>query len=36
MLGNEMETGELPDDIDLVGKMIAGISYHNAKNYFNL
>jgi glucuronate isomerase len=35
MLGNEMERGELPDDIDLVGRMVAGISHHNAQGYFN-
>ena len=36
LLGNEMENGELPDDIDLVGKMVADISYTNTRNYFNL
>ncbi|MCX6266587.1 MAG: glucuronate isomerase [Bacteroidetes bacterium] len=35
MLGNEMERGELPDDIELVGGMVAGISYHNAASYFS-
>lgn len=35
LFGTEMQKGELPDDIELVGKTIADISYHNAKEYFN-
>lgn len=35
LLGSEMETGELPEDLDLVGKMVADISYNNAKGYFS-
>lgn len=35
LFGQEMETGELPDDMELVGKTIADISYNNAKEYFN-
>jgi len=35
ILGNEMEKGELPDDLDLVGRMVADISYNNARDYFN-
>ncbi len=35
LLGAEMESGELPDDIELVGKMVADISYNNAKEYFD-
>lgn len=34
ILGEEMEKGILPQDIDLVGKMVSDISYFNAKNYF--
>ncbi len=34
ILGNEMEHGELPDDLDLVGGMVANICYFNARNYF--
>ncbi|MDT0645134.1 glucuronate isomerase [Zunongwangia sp. F260] len=34
LFGEEMESGELPDDMELVGKTIADISYHNAKEYF--
>lgn len=35
LLGAEMESGELPDDMELVGKMVADISYNNAKEYFD-
>lgn len=35
LFGEEMESGELPDDMELVGKTIAAISYHNAKEYFS-
>ncbi len=35
ILGNEMERGELPDDIDLVGRMVSAICYQNARKYFN-
>jgi glucuronate isomerase len=34
LLGEEMLTGELPQDIELVGNMVADISYNNAKEYF--
>lgn len=34
ILGNEMEGGELPDDIELVGEVVSRVSYKNAKNYF--
>ena len=34
LFGEEMTTGELPDDLELVGKTVADISYHNAKEYF--
>lgn len=35
LFGQEMEKGELPDDMELVGKTIADISYHNAEEYFD-
>ncbi|MDT0649532.1 glucuronate isomerase [Autumnicola edwardsiae] len=35
LFGKEMESGELPNDMELVGKTIADISYHNAKEYFS-
>jgi glucuronate isomerase len=34
LFGEEMESGELPDDMDLIGKVISDISYNNAKEYF--
>ncbi|MDB5262049.1 MAG: glucuronate isomerase [Adhaeribacter sp.] len=35
MFGEDIENGELPDDIDWVGKVVQDICYNNAKNYFN-
>jgi len=35
LFGQEMASGELPDDLDLVGKTVADISYNNAKEYFD-
>lgn len=35
-LGSEMETGEIPMDFDLVGKMVQDICYNNAVKYFKL
>lgn len=34
LFGEEMENGELPNDIALVGKIIEDICYQNANNYF--
>jgi glucuronate isomerase len=34
ILGEEMENGELPDDINLVGSIIQNICFNNAKEYF--
>ena len=34
MLGREVEAGLLPDDKELVGRMIEGICYRNAAEYF--
>jgi len=34
ILGNDVETGLLPDDSDLLGKIVEDICFHNAKNYF--
>ncbi len=36
MLGQDIENGELPNDLELVGKMVSNICYANAKNYFGL
>ncbi len=33
ILGNEMKTGLIPDDMKLVGEMVKDISYFNAKRY---
>ncbi len=35
LFGNDIENGELPNDIPWIGKMIQDICYFNAKNYFN-
>ncbi len=35
ILGNDMEKGLIPDDIELTGKMVQDICYNNAKTYFN-
>lgn len=35
LFGREMATGELPQDMEMVGKVVADISYHNAKAYFD-
>jgi len=35
MLGNDVEKGLLPNDLNLLGKMVEDISYYNAKNYFS-
>jgi len=34
ILGEDMQRGLLPDDMELVGKMVSDISYFNAKRYF--
>jgi glucuronate isomerase len=34
LLGNEVATGELPDDLDLLGGMVKDICYYNAVSYF--
>ena len=35
LFAEEIENGELPNDIKWTGKIIQDISYNNAKNYFN-
>ncbi len=35
LFGEEIENGELPNDINWIGKMVQDICYYNAKNYFN-
>ncbi len=34
ILGNDIENGLVPNDLELVGKMVEDICYNNAKNYF--
>ena len=36
LLGAEMERGEMPDDRDLVGRMVRNICFANARDYFRL
>jgi len=36
MLGNDIEDGLIPPDLNLVGKMVEDISFNNAKNYFQM
>jgi glucuronate isomerase len=35
ILGNDVENGEIPHDMELLGKMVENICFNNAKNYFN-
>ncbi len=35
LFGEEIEKGELPNDMEWIGKIIQDISYNNAKEYFN-
>ncbi len=35
ILGNDIENGEIPIDMELVGKMVENICFNNAKAYFN-
>lgn len=34
LLGTDVENGELPDDMELLGNIVKNICYYNAKNYF--
>ena len=35
LLGDEIKRGELPNDMEWIGKIVSDISYNNAKEYFN-
>lgn len=35
LFGDEIENGELPNDIDWIGKIVQDICFNNNKNYFN-
>ncbi|MEN8225573.1 MAG: glucuronate isomerase [Bacteroidota bacterium] len=34
MLGDDLEKGLIPDDIEMIGEMVQNICYYNARNYF--
>jgi glucuronate isomerase len=34
LLGEEVDRGELPDDLPWIGQIVQDICYHNAKQYF--
>ncbi len=36
VIGQWVEEGEYPDDFNALGKIVQGICFNNAKNYFNL
>ncbi|HLS95581.1 D-glucuronate isomerase [Sphingobacterium allocomposti] len=35
IFGQDVENGELPNDLEWIGKLVSDISYNNAKEYFN-
>lgn len=35
ILGSEIESGELPNDLDWIGQMVKDICFNNAQTYFN-
>jgi glucuronate isomerase len=35
ILGNDIENGEIPNDMELLGTMVENICFNNAKEYFN-
>ena len=35
LLGNDVENGEIPNDMELLGNMVENICFNNAKEYFN-
>ena len=35
LIGGWVEDGEFPEDYELLGEIVSGIAYYNAKNYFN-
>ena len=36
LIGEWVEAGEAPNDIELLGKMVQNICYHNARDYFGI
>lgn len=35
LIGNDVENGELPNDMELIGNMVEDICFNNARSYFN-
>ena len=35
LIGNDVENGEIPNDMELLGQMVENICFNNAKEYFN-
>lgn len=36
LIGNDVENGEIPADMELLGQMVENICFNNAKNYFGI
>jgi glucuronate isomerase len=36
LLGNDIERGELPNDLELIGGMVRNICFRNARDYLRL
>ena len=36
LIGNDVENGEIPADMELLGTMVENICYHNAVEYFGI
>ncbi len=36
LIGEWVENGEVPDDMELLGSIVQGICYNNAKAYFGI
>jgi glucuronate isomerase len=36
LIGRDVENGEIPSDMNLLGEMVENISFNNAKNYFGI
>ena len=35
LIGTDVEDGEIPNDMELLGTMVENICFNNAKNYFD-
>ena len=36
LIGTDVENGELPDDFDMMSKLVADVCFNNAKHYFGI